>query len=255
MPSIRLRVSRSPKPGPHLIRTRVWSAGRLIFLIAALGITFATFFLTAMRVTTRAREVQVPDIRGKSLTEATNLLAEAGLVLKIDLRRADGSVPADHILQQEPQPGTVLRRQRSVGVRVSEGKRDPVVPQVVGQAERTAEIILAQDQVEVGGRAEIRSTSYSLGAVVAQDPVAKSRAAKVTLLVNRGSDDLSFVMPDLIGAQQGRVVDILRRRGFRVTVAAEVPYPGLPPGIVIRQTPQAGFQVGYGAPVAIEVSR
>jgi eukaryotic-like serine/threonine-protein kinase len=255
MPSIRLRVSRSPRPGSYRIRTRVWSAGRLFLLVVALGITFATFFLTAMRVTSRAREVKVPDISGKSLTEATALLAEAGLVLKIDMRKADASVAADHVLSQEPLPGTVLRRQRAVGVRVSEGKREPVVPMVIGQAERTAEIILAQDQIEVGGRAEIRSASYSLGAVVAQDPVAKTRAAKVTLLVNRGGDGVSFVMPDLIGAQQGRVVDILRRRGFRVTVAAEVPYPGIPAGIVIRQTPQAGFQVSYGAPVAIEVSR
>jgi beta-lactam-binding protein with PASTA domain len=34
-----------------------------------------------------------------------------------------------------------------------------------------------------------------------------------------------------------------------------VPYPGLQPGVVIRQSPQAGFQIGSGEPVTIEVSR
>jgi beta-lactam-binding protein with PASTA domain len=62
-------------------------------------------------------------------------------------------------------------------------------------------------------------------------------------------------MPDVIGAQGARVVDILRRRGFRVTVGAQVPYPGLPAGIVVRQTPQAGFQIGYGDAVVLEISQ
>jgi beta-lactam-binding protein with PASTA domain len=62
-------------------------------------------------------------------------------------------------------------------------------------------------------------------------------------------------MPDVIGTLGLRTVDILRRRGFRVTVTAEVPYPGLPPGVIVRQTPQAGFQIGYGDPVQLEISR
>jgi beta-lactam-binding protein with PASTA domain len=51
------------------------------------------------------------------------------------------------------------------------------------------------------------------------------------------------------------VLEVLRRRGFRVTVGAEVPYPGLPAGIVIRQTPPAGFQIDYGDAIVLEVSR
>jgi beta-lactam-binding protein with PASTA domain len=53
----------------------------------------------------------------------------------------------------------------------------------------------------------------------------------------------------------GRVVEILRRHGFRVTIGAEVPYPGLPSGVVIRQAPQAGFQVASGEAVTLEVSQ
>jgi serine/threonine-protein kinase len=233
----------------------VWTAGRLFLLAVALSITFGAFFLTALRVTTRAREVKVPDVRGQSLSAATTHLAEVGLALKVDLRRSDPKVPADHVLSQDPSPGTVLRRQRLVRVRVSEGQRDPVVPQVVGQAERTAEIVLAQAQVAIGGRAEIRTASYPPGTVVAQDPPEKQRAPNVNLLINRGQSDRTFVMPDVIGTLGVRVVDILRRRGFRVSVSAEAPYPGLPPGVVVRQTPQGGYQVAAGDPIQLELSR
>jgi serine/threonine-protein kinase len=255
MPATRLAKGRPPKPVDSHLRTRVWSAGRLLVLAILLALTFATFFLTSMRVATRAREVRVPDVRGQSLAEANRVLTETGLVLRIEARRSDPTMPADHIVAQEPEPGAVLRPQRPVRVRVSDGQRDPIVPAVVGQAERTAEIILAQDNVEIAGRAEIRTTSYPAGTIVGQDPGAKDRASSITLLVNRGERGVSYVMPDLIGALGARVVDALRKRGFRVTISGEVPYPGLPPGVVVRQMPQPGYQVGDGDAVTIEVSR
>jgi beta-lactam-binding protein with PASTA domain len=255
MPADKPAQGRPPKPVPRALRTRVWSAGRLLVLAVALSATFGTFFLTGMRVANRAREVKVPDLAGMSLVDANRSLAEAGLVLKIEVRRPDPKVAADHILSQDPDPGTVLRRQRAIRVRVSDGQKDPAVPTVIGMAERTAELVLAQEKVDIAGRAEIRTAAYATGAIVGQDPAAKSRAATVTLLVNRGQEGVGFVMPDVIGTSSTRVIDVLRRHGFRVTVSGEVPYPGIPPGIVVRQTPQAGFQIGYGDAVVLEVSR
>jgi beta-lactam-binding protein with PASTA domain len=34
-----------------------------------------------------------------------------------------------------------------------------------------------------------------------------------------------------------------------------MPYPGVAAGIVIRQSPQGGFQIAPGEPISIEVSR
>jgi beta-lactam-binding protein with PASTA domain len=255
MPATRPKPGRSPKPAEHQLRTRVWSAGRLLVLAVLLGITFATFFLTSMRVATRAREVAVPELRGRPLADVNRTLADAGLVLRIEARRPDAKVPIDHVLEQDPAPGTVLRPQRAVRVRVSDGQRDPVVPAVVGQAERTAEIILAQENVEIAGRAEIRTTSYPAGTIVGQNPPPKDRAPAVMLLVNRGERGQSYVMPDLIGTLEARAIEVLRRRPFRVVVGARVPYPGLQPGVIVQQMPRPGYQVGFGDTVTLEVSQ
>ena len=59
------------------VRKRVWNAGRFFLLAAALAITFGVFFLAALRVATRAREVKVPDLRGMSVAEATTALGAA----------------------------------------------------------------------------------------------------------------------------------------------------------------------------------
>lgn len=245
-----------PSPSRRL-RRRVWSAGTWLVLLLALGATYGMFFLTAMRVATRAREVTVPDLRGLSVEAATTALTDVGLSIRIDpLSRPDPDVPEDHVLSQEPEAGSTLRRERAVRVRMSEGQREPSIPAIVGQAERAAEIALLGEGIEVAARSEIRSADYGTGSVVAQDPPGGVHAPSVNLLVNRGESGLSFVMPDVIGAVGVQAVTALRAHGFRVAITAEVTYPGLPRGIVVRQTPQAGFQITLdGSPISLEVSR
>ena len=249
--SLRLRRSSSR------FGRRVWSLGQWLLILGLLGLTYGTFFLASMRVATRAREVEVPSLRGLSVEQATAILAESGLTIRIDpLPRPDAEVPAEHVLSQDPEAGSPLRRERAIRVRLSEGQRDPALPATLGQAERAAEIELLERGIEIAARSEIRSADYGTGSVVAQDPPGGTRAAAVNLLVNRGEAGLSFVMPDVIGALGSQAVNALRAHGFRVAITAEVPYPGLPRGIVVRQTPPAGFQITLdGSPIALEVSR
>lgn len=251
LPAISPVYSRSYK-----IRRRVWTVGRLLFLLAALCVTYGAFFLTAMRVTTRAREVAVPDLRGKSVSEASALLAREGLVLKPDPQRMpDPKVAADHVLSQDPAPGAVLRRQRAVRVRVSDGQRAALVPAVTGQPERTAELTLEANRVPIISRAEIRSSSYPPGTVVAQDPPAGGRAPGVTLLINRDEGGASYVAPDLLGLPYGRVVQALRSSIFRLSLNGDMVRPDMPAGTIVQQIPQPGSQMRAGELITIWISK
>jgi serine/threonine-protein kinase len=246
----------APTRQAHAVRDHVWTAGRVLLLAGGLGLTFGVFFLTSFAVATRAREVRVPDVRGKTVAEATTALAAVGLEMAVDpVRRADAKVPADHVLSQEPDPGNTLRRQRPVRIRVSDGQRDPVVPVVVGQADQAATAILSQGGITVAARIDVRGADSPVGTVVAQDPPAKGRAQAVTLIINRGLPDQAFVMPDLIGTIGARAADVLRSHNFRVAPLSVVTYPGLPPGVVVRQTPQAGYRTAPDELIVLEVSR
>src|SRR5206468_1986492 len=169
------------------LRTRVWSAGKVLMLLAGLAATFVLFFAVSVRFALKAREVQVPLL--------------------------------------------------------------------TGDTDRAAQLRLAQDGLGLAGISEIRSQDYAPDVVVAQQPPAASAGARVALLVNRGERGVTFVMPDLIGVNGDRAAEILRDRGFRVAVVASNPYPGVAAGIVLRQSPQAGFQIGPGEPISLEVSR
>jgi serine/threonine-protein kinase len=236
--------------------TRVWSAGKLLLLIIALVATYVVSATLATRMALKAREVRVPPLVGQPLNAAGAALADLGLALKVDeVRRIDRKIGAGRIMQQDPPPGSVARRGRSVKVWVSAGSQVPAVPKLVGESERAAQLRLQQDGLALARVSEIRSNDMPADTVVAQDPPASARSADVSLLVNRGQGALVYVMPDLIGVNGYRAADILRGSGFRVAVVAQNPYPGVPPGVVIRQSPQGGFQVGPADTISLEVSR
>ncbi len=236
--------------------TRVWGAGKLLLLGGALLLTYLLFAAAAMRLALKTRDVTVPELMGRSVNEASALLADSGLALKVEEgARIDPKVPAGQILAQEPQAGVSTRRQRSVKVWISAGPRSLKVPAFVGESERAAQMRAQQNGLALSRIAEIRSADYQAGAVVAQSPPPETTSAHVALLVNRGERGTSYVMPDLIGVNGDRAADLLRAKGFRVAVVGEHPYPGVPAGIVLRQNPQGGFQIAPGEPISLEVSR
>ena len=238
------------------LTSRVWGAGKVVVLLAALGATYLLAAFLSARLAMRAREVTVPDLAGRSVNDASAALEDLGLTLKVDEnRRVDAKVPAGAILQQDPTPGVSVRRPRSIHVWVSEGNVTTPVPSLVGDTERSAAVRLQQAGLVLAATAEVRTRDYPPDAVIAQDPAPGAHSATVALLVNRAERGASYVMPDLIGVDGDRASELLRKRGFRVAVVGTEPYPGAPAGIVIRQTPPGGFQVGPGEAIALEVSR
>ena len=238
------------------LSTRVWSAGKLLLLAGALATTYVLFAAASMRLVLRAREVQVPDLTNRTANEATALVADLGLALKVDdTRRLDPKIAVGRVLGQEPAAGSIARKQRTVKVWLSAGLHSATVPPLTGESERTAQLRLTQDGLALTAVSEIQSPDYPSDVVVAQEPPAKTSSASVALLVNRGEHGASYVMPDLIGVHGDRAADILRGHGFLVAVVGSNPYPGVAAGTVLRQSPQAGFQIGPGEPISLEVSR
>lgn len=234
---------------------RVLGVGRLLLLAGGLVATFFVFAAIAMRVAVRALEVRVPEFAGKPVEEARTIASDLGLIVRVDeARRPDPKVPAGHVLGQDPPAGTTARRQRNIRMWVSSGPRVVVAPKLIGESERAAQIRLTQEGITTATISEIRDGDYPPDVVVAQDPPPDTRTTEMRLLVNRGEDRASYVMPDLIGLNGERAADLLRAKGFRVSVRPQQSAPGMPPGVVIRQTPAGGYQVHPGDSISLEVS-
>ncbi|HSK08700.1 MAG TPA: PASTA domain-containing protein, partial [Vicinamibacterales bacterium] len=225
-------------------------------LVAALLATYVLSAIVAARFALDAREVRVPALVGTTVNGASEALADVGRAVKVEeSRRVDPKIPAGQIARQEPPAGEPARRGRSVRVWLSAGARVGAVPRLIGEGARTAQLRLEQDGLALAGLSEIRSNDYPPDTVIGQTPPPEEQGDAVALLVNRGDRAAACVMPDLIGVAETGAAELLRSAGFRVAVVAQSPYPGVPAGIVLRQSPQPGFRVTPGDAISLEVSR
>jgi serine/threonine-protein kinase len=232
------------------------SLARNALLGAALVATLATSTVATMRVVLSSRDVGVPPLLGRVLSDAGALSASLGLALRVEGRRNDTSVPADRILAQDPPPGATLKAHRAVRVWVSLGPHRISVPPVEGESVRTARIALEQAGVPVAHVVEIEDAAPE-GTVIVQRPAAgeSEDAAGASLLVSRGPGAADYVMPDLIGREARVVVAALQAAGLKVAEVRYRSYPGVAPGIVLRQLPPAGHRVSARTPLTLDVSK
>jgi serine/threonine-protein kinase len=231
--------------------------GQNALLGLALLATLALSALFTMRVVLSTRDVAVPVLAGHVLRDAAVMVAQRGLGLRVEGRRHDPAVPAEHVVSQEPPPGATLKAHRAVRVWLSLGPRRVSVPPVEGQSARAARIALEQAGVPVARVVEIEDPAPE-GSVLVQRPLAGEAdlsTGGASLLVSRGPGGASYVMPDLIGRDAAAVLDSLRAAGLKVSDVRYRSYPGVAPGIVLRQTPAAGHRVSPRATLSLDVSR
>ena len=258
-PTAPTRIRHKRKIAPLEASSRGWPTrlGIIGAFTAIGGLTFTLFAVGGLQLALRLREVRVPDLAGRTANEATAILEDAGLRLRLEpLSQIHQTVPANQIATQDPAPGLATRSQRSVKVWLSSGPSAGSVPALLGQSETGARARLQEDALALGDFSEIQSNRYPSDAVIGQEPPPQGGASStVSLLLNRGERGATYVMPDLIGVYGSKAAEALRAAGFRVTVVGDHPYPGVAPDIVLRQFPQAGFQIAHGEAISLEVSQ
>lgn len=208
-------------------------------------------------VSLRASAVRVPAVVGKSPNEALALLQEEGLLGRLHDGVFHHQVPAGKVAVQRPGPGFALKRGAVVLLQVSLGNAAQAVPEVIGLP-----VALAQAQLETQGfvvtrRCEVEGQADAT-VVLATSPPPRTMVppgSGVVLLVNRGARHRVFVMPDFVGQNESLATAMVRNLGFRLTSLQRVPYPGIQPGLVLRQDPPAGGRVPESALVALWISR
>ena len=192
------------------------------------------------------KSLEVPDLRGRAVEEASAVAAERGLRLVVDPAQAghDDDVPAHRIRGQSPAPETAVKAGQDVRVFLSLGPRVVRAPDLAGMTPRTAALALAKAGLEEGVVSAVRIGGPP--GTVAQG-IAPGTAAepedRVDILVNRGTPDTAWVMPDLIGRDFERVRLAFEVRGFRLGSVKAQSYEGAAAGTILRQFPLAGTPV------------
>jgi serine/threonine-protein kinase len=228
-------------------------------MVAILIVASIVSALTAMRFAIRGREVVVPSVIGKTQAEAQELVQNSGLVFRVSSTRFSSEVPEGHVLQQDPATGTRLKANRTVKVLVSLGDRRFAVPNLLGTSLRAAQLTLSQRHLSLGNT--LYSHTYGgeeASTVVYQSPPAGTQEGSdpsVDILISLGPPAQYYIMPDLIGKPAELVAARARTEGFRLGKMNYRKYPGVEPGVVIQQKPQAGYRLTRDDVILLDVSQ
>ncbi|MDE2060350.1 MAG: PASTA domain-containing protein [candidate division NC10 bacterium] len=161
----------------------------------------ATLILTAVAVVSGAitiwlaadkDKVQLSRVIGMDSTAALELLRGQGLQPKVSGREYSEEVPQDAILFQRPASGSWVRKNSEIRLVVSQGSDAVALPSLAGLPLSEAKALLQAPGITLGRVAQVHSSEYPKGAVIAQDPEAGAlvrRGSPVAVLLSLGQLD------------------------------------------------------------------
>ncbi len=223
----------------------------LVFILASAAFLSA---ITAMRVAIHGREVTMPNLVGKKVSEANQLLRSSGLVLRV-ADRVYSDLPANVVVRQTPTAGLLMKVSQQAHVVLSLGQRQLTIPRLAGTTLRISRIEMLRAGLQIGEVSNISIANEPPDTVVMQNPKPGTGAAtpRVDVLVSQGDRDKAYVMPHLVGLNETDAQHRLDLASLRRKVNL-VAAPQWPHGAVIDQTPAAGSRIAATSAVELTVA-
>jgi beta-lactam-binding protein with PASTA domain len=228
------------------------------FLGLVLILVFLSSALLAMRFAIQGREVHVPQLTGLTTAEAERIANPDGLVLSVESRFYNATVPQGKIVSQSPEANATVRRGWKIRVAESLGPQRAAVPNLIGQSQHAAGINISRRSLEIGTVGTVHWPGAQPEIVVAQTPPAEATevtSPKVGLIFSAADNGQRYVMPSFVGRSVAEATDAVQKAGLTLG-KVHVSDGGIgAQGAIVHQSPPAGQRVSAGAMVSFEVKK
>ena len=235
-----------------IFKSKKFIAGLVMVLLMGFFVgafmSFGKFWSTA--------EVEVPDVTGKQMTLAKQILEDKRLRVKVD-EEFSADVPAGMVISQNPEAGAKVKEERLVTIKVSKGGENIEMPDVRGLKKADAIAKIEKMGLKVGRVSERASDEEEAGTVIASDPRAGTRVTKgetVDLVISKGKKaKKSSGVPDVTGLPLESAQKALTSAGFKVG-SVERKASKQAAGTVISQSPGGGAEALEGESIHLVVA-
>lgn len=202
-------------------------------------------------------EIQVPDVRGQSESDAQRILEDKKLVVADSKAEYSDEIEAGKVISTNPAAGTTLKEGSKVTMVVSMGAQKAEVPNIVGISQNDAAAALSAAGLSVGTVTEEFSDQYETGIVISQATQAGSKVktgSSVNIVVSKGAKVKMVMVPSLSGQNQSGAIALLEQNGLSVGEISEEYNSSVSKGFVISQTAAANSEVAEGTVVGFTIS-
>lgn len=228
-----------------------------VLLIVFLMVVGVSAYLTVTLIVRSEDAVVVPDLNGKDVVYALKILTDLGLNTKVKGSEYDDAVPMNHVIYQEPEPGSEIKRGRDIRIVISKGSLTVLTPNLVGLPLQQARIILDENGLSLGKASAAYSDSAKNEEVIAQVPLPGARIKRSTgvdLLTSMGVRPSAYKMPGLTGRPLEEAILLIESSNLLLGNIKSVSIGSEPMNAIVSQEPAAGERVFEGGTVNLEVN-
>ncbi len=199
--------------------------------------------------------ITVPDVVSQAQVTAQQTITSMGLTLGSISTVTSNTVALNDVISQNPVAGSSVSPDTSVNLVVSSGSALITVPDVVSQAQVTAQQTITSTGLVVGNISTVSSNTVALNDVISQNPVAGSSVSpdtSVNLVVSSGN--ALVTVPDLVGQTQSAAQTSIESLGLTINNISNVTDNTVPYGNIISQDPASGSTVTPGSSINLTIS-
>ena len=227
-------------------------ASVIIFLAGIVGLGFMMGWFGGNN-----GEIEVPNFSGMTIDQAEQKAEELGLVIEEGQEVYSPNYEKGKITSQSVSKGTKVSEGKVITVNISLGKKDGVVPDIVGKDYKKAKKELEQYGFELGVVVKVTSTKPE-NTILTQSIKAGDTADKGTVIdveVSDGKGKEMKVVPMLIGKDVDQAKSEILAAGFKVGNISYEENAQYPKNAVTSQQYIAGGELEEGTKIDITISK
>ena len=198
-------------------------------------------------------EVAVPDVNGKPVAEAQQLLKERGFKVAVE-DKIDSSVKPGMVLRMDPVAGIKRKEGATVTLTVSTAEKMVSVPRITGMKLNQAEKLLAEKGLRIEKIEQKWDSKKPEDIILSQSPEENGKVSEnggVVLIINK-KEEKNVAVPDLKGLKLAEARKKLEDLKLKVEVR-EIDSEK-DKDIIIGTRPDNGETIAEGGTVILQVS-
>jgi beta-lactam-binding protein with PASTA domain len=231
--------------------------------LSALGLAFIlvagiSAYLTLTLIVKSEDTVIVPNLEGKDVVYALELLTELELNTKVRGSEYTNDLPKNYVIYQEPQAGAEIKKGRDVKIILSKGPKTLFMPDLSALSIQQANIILEENGICRGEVSRTYHDRVEKDHIIAQIPAQGtliSRRECADVLVSMGARPKAFKMPDLVGLTLEDALQSIEKSGLAIGEIKSAFQKNKLRNSIVSQSPTAGDRVIAFSPVSLLINR
>ncbi len=203
-------------------------------------------YLTLTIIIKSEDTVIIPDLTGRDVVYALELMTGMGLNTKVSGSEYSADVPKNHIIAQEPEPGAEIKKGRDVRIIISKGAKTIRMPNLKGLSIQNVRLILEENDLIRKAISVTYTPIHKKNEIIAQVPSPGTmikRAMGVDILVSLGPRPVMYKMPDLIGLSIDDAIVLIENNNLQLGEIKAIFDKNKIRNVIISQAPRAGYPV------------